>query len=346
MQEDLHYGSWKIQTGKARGGVDNLKRFIISGVVVIIIVLVAVVWWSTSLSPVDANNKETKPFIITSGDGVREIAKKLHDQNLIRDQIAFFLLIKQLGLEKRIQAGSFVLSPSMTASELANTLTVGREDVKITIPEGLRSEQILDLLAMQKVDEGNWTPLSEIDNWKADEGKYFPETYLVPRTWTIDQIREHLRKTFDQKFDAKMIADAKSQGLTPDEAVILASIVEREAQTDQDMPIVAGILLNRLNDNHPLQVDATIHYMLGTAKNGWWPKEVLSEDVKIPSPYNTYLNTGLPPTPIGNPGMTSLRAVIYPTDSNYYYYISDKDGKMRYAKTLEEHNANIAKYLR
>lgn len=317
-----------------------MKRLITLGVVLVVMFALLFVWWNFSLSPVNSQETKAKTFVIASGDGVREIAKKLHDQKLIRDQIAFFILVKKLGIEKQIQAGSYKLSLSMTATDLAKKLTLGTEDIWITIPEGLRSEQILEILAEKRLGQG------DIEKWRADEGKYFPETYLIPKLWNIDQIRQHLRAMFGQKFDAKLTVDAKAAGLTPDEVVTLASIIERETQTDEDMPIVAGILLSRLNDDHPLQADATIHYMLGNKKNDWWPKEILTEDLKIPSPYNTYLNPGLPPTPIGNPGLTSIKAVIYPTPSDYYYYISDKKGKMHYAKTLEEHNTNVVKYLR
>lgn len=318
-----------------------MKRLVTFGIVLVITILAIFFWWTLAMLPTDSKNTQSKTFIISRGDGVREIAKKLHDQGLIRDQIAFFILVKKLGIEKQIQAGSFKLSPSMSAGELARKLTVGTEDVWITIPEGWRSEQILEYLKKKGFDT-----TGALAEWKADEGKFFPETYLIPKLWTVEQIKKSLLDTFDKKFDARLRADAKAKNLTLDQVVILASIVEREARTKTDMPIVAGILLNRLNNDLPLQTDATIHYMLGNEKNDWWPKEVLSEDLKIPSPYNTYLNPGLPPTPIGNPGLTSIKAVIYPAKNGYYYYISDKQGQMHYAKTLEEHNVNVAKYLK
>lgn len=323
----------------------NLKRFVTFGIVVLVLIIAGIFWWNISIAPADSTNAKTQSFIIDRGDGVREIAKKLRDRGLIKDQIAFFILVKNLGIEKDIQAGSFKLSPAMSASELAKKLTVGTEDIWITIPEGTRSEQILTYLKEQKIDDGNWTVASQIPIWRKDEGKFFPETYLVPKLWTIDQIRQHLIKTFNQKFDENLVAEAKKKNLSQDQVVTLASIVEREAGSSEDMPIVAGILLNRLNDDHALQTDATIHYMLGTAKNDWWPKEVLSEDLKIPNPYNTYLNPGLPPGPIGNPGLTSIKAVLNPQKSTYFYYISDKDGNMHYAVTLEQHNDNVAKYI-
>src|SRR5581483_2493272 len=118
-----------------------------------------------------------------------------------------------------------------------------------------------------------------------------------------------------------------------------ASIIERETKSEEERPIVAGILLKRINAGWPLQADATIQYALGN----WDP--VNADDLKIQSPYNTYLNTGLPPTPICNPGLSSINAAKNPTQSNYWYYLHDKDGQIHYATTIDEQNANIAKYL-
>jgi UPF0755 protein len=155
------------------------------------------------------------------------------------------------------------------------------------------------------------------------------------------------RDNFDSKFSAQMRADAKKTGLTTDETVVLASIVEREGRSREDRPVIAGILLKRLKTDWPLQVDATLQYALGyqTFEKTWWKKELNNDDKKIKSLYNTYLYTGLPPKPICNPGLESLRAVIYPTESDYWYYLHDPSGTVHYAATIEEHNANITKYL-
>jgi UPF0755 protein len=129
--------------------------------------------------------------------------------------------------------------------------------------------------------------------------------------------------------------------------MVLASIVEREGRTDEDRPVIAGILLKRLNSDWPLQADATLQYALGyqAFEKSWWKKALTVEDKKIRSPYNTYLNAGLPPAPISNPGLSSIRAVVYPTVSPYWYYLHDPQGRVHYATTLEEHEQNIASYL-
>lgn len=138
-----------------------------------------------------------------------------------------------------------------------------------------------------------------------------------------------------------------------EEVLILASIVEREVKFNNDRPIVAGILLKRLEKNWPLQADATVQYAIASAKckgksakcGNWWPKNLTREDLKIKSPYNTYLYPGLPPGPICNPGLAAIEAVLNPVGSEYWFYLSDEEGKMHYAKTAEEHEENISKYL-
>jgi len=145
-----------------------------------------------------------------------------------------------------------------------------------------------------------------------------------------------------------MLADAKKVGLSIQSVVILASLVEREGKTSVDRPVIAGILLNRLNQDWPLQVDATLQYILGyQAKDKtWWKKELTDTDKTIDSPYNTYKYAGLPPAPIANPGIEAIRAVIYPEKTDYMFYIHDKTAVAHYATTVEEHEKNVADYLR
>lgn len=297
-----------------------MKRPFVALVVVALAGLLALIWWKTSLLPVDPKNQTTTTFVIARGDGVKEIAKKLHDQGLVRDQIAFFLLVKKLGLEKNIQAGSFKLSPSFSASDLSAKLTIGTEDVWITIPEGWRSEQILEYL-------------KKPGDWKQNEGKYFPETYLIPKQMELENIRQLMLKTFTDK-----VGTVSAQDL------VLASLIEREAKKEIDRPIIASVLKNRLEIGMALNVDATIQYLLGKPGD-WWKKDLTLEDLRVKSPYNTYLNPGLPPAPICNPGLSSIKAAISPAKTDYLYYLSDKTGAIHYAKTLSDHNANVAKYL-
>lgn len=311
------------------------KRFFIVGVAAVVALLLAVSWWKTSVAPVNPKDTSSKQFVIASGDGVREISRKLKNENLIKNQIAFFILVKKLGIEKNIQAGSFQLSPSLSAYDIAIRLTRGTEDVWITIPEGWRSEEVLAYLQGQKIDAGKWTIETETKKWKMNEGKLFPDTYLIPKLASISAIRSLLRSTFDAK-TSSLAVDSKT--------LILASLVEREAKTAADRPLVASVLLNRLNIGMKLDVDATVQYALGKSGN-WWPKDLTLDDLKVNSPYNTYINSGLPPAPIANPGLSAISAVLNPAQTDYLYYVSDKEGHLHYASTLDEHNQNVAKYI-
>ncbi len=300
-----------------------MKKIVVALGAPFLLVLFAFFWWTVSLSAVNPKNSTPQKFVIVKGEGIRDVSKRLHDTGLIRDQVAFFLLVKyQLGIEKNIQAGVFSLFPSMTASEIASQLTVGTEDIWVTVPEGLRSEEILELLG-------------KTGNWKEDEGKLFPETYRIPKDATEKSIHDLLRKTFDLK-TANLKVDHQ--------VLVLASLVEREAKFTTDRHLVASVLLNRLGLGMKLDIDATIQYIVGKPGN-WWPKDLTLEDIKIKSPYNTYLNAGLPPTPICNPGLAAITAVLNPAKTDYLFYVSDKAGAIHFAKTPEEHNQNVAKYI-
>ncbi len=214
-------------------------------------------------------------------------------------------------------------------------------DAWVTTLEGWRSEEIANKLSR----ELNF-PESEFMRY-AKEGYMFPDTYLIPRTASPAAVAELFLDTFNQKVTSQMRADAKKSGLTFDQIIILSSIVEREGRTDDDRPVIAGILLKRLKAVWSLQADATLQYILGyqADQKTWWKKGVDGRDKLIRSPYNTYANSGLPPAPIANPGLASIQAVIYPSDSPYWFYLHDTKGGVHYARTIEEHNENIAKYL-
>lgn len=290
-----------------------------SRLLVFVLVLIAVIcgtffWWKISLSPV-SSDQNLKTFVVEKGDGIKEVSVRLREENLIRNKIAFFIL-ERFFAKKSLQAGSFKLSPSMSAEEIANKLTLGTEDMWVTIPEGWRSEQILQLSG-------------KTGDWKKDEGKYFPETYLIPKDIALEDFRQLMLKTFSEKVPK-----------ITQEQLIVASMVEREAKKDVDRPLVASVIYNRLEAGMALDIDATIQYALG-----FWKKDLTPEDLKIKSPYNTYLNPGLPPGPICNPGLASIQAAISPAKTDYLFYLSDKNGVNHYAKTLREHNENVAKYL-
>lgn len=284
-------------------------------------------------------DKSNTIFVVDKGKGVRELANELKTARLIRDPVVFFLLVKQLGLDNKIQAGDFRLSPSMSATAIAENLTHGTLDIWITIPEGQRAEEIAATL---KAKVPSYT-----DDWRGklnlEEGYLFPDTYLIPRSADINFIVSLLKNTFQTRYATIPPTTTK---LSQEEIVTLASLIEREAITDAEKPIIAGILMNRLNAGMPLQVDATIQYAKGQnpVTKKWWAPVKLAEYKSVESPYNTYLNTGLPPGPIANPGLEALKAAANPANTDFVYYLHDKKGVIHYAKTLEGHNANISKY--
>jgi len=320
-----------------------MKKFFIFLFIFFISIIFAYAYYKQGLLPVDKNNKKTKIFVIRRGESLRSIIDNLYRENLIRNKLAFYLLVKNMGIEKSIQAGDFRLSPSMNAETIAKILTKGTLDIWFTIIEGLRKEEIAQL-----INQNFSIPESEFLKY-AKEGYLFPDTYLIPKEATAEAIVKILNNNFYRRFNKELQKKAAKKGLTEEEIIIIASLVEREAKYDEDRQKVASIILKRLKNDWPLQIDATVQYALGyqPQERSWWKKYLTQKDLEIDSPYNTYKNKGLPPGPICNPGLSSIKAVIDASENTpYWYYLSDKTGRMHYSKTLEEHNENIRKYLR
>ncbi len=305
-------------------------------------------WWSWAIQPVDRSLDDEKTFIIAKGESTDSIAQRLHQEGLIRSPLSFKIILYKEMLVGKIQAGSFQLKSSMNPKQIAESLTHGTEDVWVTIPEGWRSEQIVQTLNQEL--SLDFTP--DLKAFSLHEGYLFPDTYLFPKEATSSLIIKKMQDNFSYQFNPKLREEAENKGLTIEEVVILASLVEREVRHDEDRPIVAAILIKRWQKNWPLQVDATVQYIKANQQSAisnqqldnWWPK-VSKEDLKISSPYNTYKSPGLPPAPICNPGLASIEAVVYPQETQYWYYLSDPSGTIHYATTIEEHNSHIAKYL-
>lgn len=317
-----------------------MKRLFIALGILIIVAVAISIWWNNGLPAVDSANKKQEVFVIQKGQGIREIANKLKNEGLIKDPIVFFLLVKKMGLDGKIQAGDFRLSPSMNSGEIARTLTHGTLDIWVTIPEGKRADEIADTLKKTLPNyNAGWRKLLN-----QNEGYLFPDTYLIARDSTAQTIIKQMRNNFDVKY--RLSAKNPTTSLSENDAVTLASIVQREAQTYSDMKYAASVLENRLDIGMALGSDVTLEYALGyqTGEKTWWKKDLTADDLSLDTPYNTRLNSGLPPTPICNPGLAALSAVYHPIKSDYLYYISDKNGKLHFAKTLQQHNENIKKY--
>ena len=296
-------------------------------------------------SPVDPSDNAAVSVVIPRGKGAIWIGNTLKEKNLIRSTLAFRFIAWRKDLLSKMQAGSYVLNKSQSLESIAQSLTKGTNDIWVTIPEGWRNEEIAEVFGKalgEAFDQKEFLELA-----KDKEGYLFPETYLIPKEATPQTVVSLLTRTFEQKFSQEMQDELKKQQRTVKDAVILASLIEREARELKEMQVVSGILLKRIENSWPLQVDATLQYAKGfnEQQKTWWAPP-LAADKTINSPYNTYKNPGLPPAPIANPGINSLKAAVYPTESSYWYYITDNKGEMHYAETVEQHNANVQKYLR
>jgi UPF0755 protein len=295
--------------------------------------------------PVAQGEFEAVSFVIPKGQAISIIANRLAEENLIRSPIAFRIVVKKDSLENKLQAGSFSLSPAMSVSEIAHEMTQGTNDVWVTIPEGLRREEIAELIAEQDLpefDEDEFLTLSA-----GQEGKLFPDTYLVAKQSTAETIYNILSNTFEERVVEGLAEEIEDSDYTLNEILTMASIVEREGRGYNDMRHVASILWNRFEIGMALQADATLQYAKGQNKQtGAWWDEPLAVDKQLDSPFNTYQNPGLPPRPISNPGLDAIKATLNPLNTDDLFYLHDPQGGIHYAQTLEEHNANINRYLR
>ena len=311
-------------------------------------------WKSVSKAP--GNDKTIQRFLITKGSSAEKIANDLKDQNLIKSPLAFKFYTQITGISDQIPPGEFKISGNLSLKEVVEMLLKGPVEVWVTVPEGLRREEIVE-----RYIEGLGLGGTVADGFRADflmqtrelEGYLYPDTYLFPLDITADKVVTKMRSTFDQKFTEKMRTDLVNKGRSIDQVVILASLLERETLTSEERPVVSGILFNRLENDWPLQVDASVQYAIASENCrlqnvdcDWWPKNLTKDDLAINSPFNTYKFSGIPPSPISSPGIISLTAVVYPEDTDYMYYIHDTDGVIHYAETLSEHNQNVSRYLK
>src|SRR3989338_2305761 len=266
-----------------------MKKSLVLLITILAIFIAGMFWWQNGNLPVNKESQEQKTFVIAQGDNVRAIAYNLKTNGLIRDPIVFFLITKQSGLDKKIQAGSFRLSPSMTAAKIAESLTHGTLDIWVTIPEGFRATQIAEVLKENMPGyEDSW--ISELEK---NEGYLFPDTYLFPKDANAANIVSIMMSTFENRYSS--IITTKSN-LSKEEIVILASLIEREAKHQEDRAIVSSVIHNRLGIGMKLDIDATIQYAKGKIDGKWW-RPINTSDYSLSSSYNTYRINGLPPAP-------------------------------------------------
>lgn len=314
--------------------------FITGFILIAIPIATLTIWVNWSMKPVSERVKE-KVFVIKRGEGALSFSRRLEDEGIIKNAFIFRIYLGLSGLDKKIQAGSFKLSGQNSAEEIAQSLTKGRIDKWVTIIEGLRKEQTAEILVEDfDIDEKKF--LSQVR-----EGELFPDTYLIPTNANEAKILAIFRKNFETKVNAALLETAKKRRLTKDQVLILASIVEREGRNESERPTIAGILIKRWREGMTLGADATVQYALGysSEEKTWWRKNLTADDLQVNSSYNTRKKVGLPPTAICSPGLSSIRAVVEPRETPYYYYLHDKEGRAHYSETFKEHQQKISQFL-
>jgi UPF0755 protein len=291
-------------------------------------------------------------FTVVNGQGLRAISTNLKNNKIISSDIMFMLYLKVSGLSGTIQSGEYSVNASMTPLTIADILTKGKVTSRaITIPEGWTNSDIGSYLEKQGIVKKSDFIAATKDTYKYDfladkpadvglEGFLFPDTYQVSVIATPESIVDMMLSNFDKRVTSDMRAVATKTGLGLYKTITLASIVELESNKPADRKLVAGVFIARLNEGMRLQSDVTVSYALGEKK-----EELTAADLVNETPYNTYLIDGLPKGPICNPGLDSINAVLYPENTAFRYFIAAND-QVYYARTLEEHNSNVAKYLR
>lgn len=327
-------------------------------ILILIIIVLAVItifgyrYYSDSLNyALNPNGTDRVVVVVRQGDTASSVADQLYEKDLIKSPAIFRFYLDQQGLDGQIKAGRIVVEENYTLSEIIDALIEGKTtEMPATILEGWTIEQIADYM-----EEQDFTTAEEFMNCIETcefEGEHLPdgylEGYLYPDTYFVDpasysdkRFIQRLIDTFESKLDTEIWIGLEKENRTLEEVMIMASIIEREERDPDERPTVSGILWNRYDANIGLGADATVLYALGRTKGG-----LNYDDLQVDSPFNTRKYRGLPPTPICNPNITSIKSAVDPARTDYWYYLHDSDGGVHYATDLDGHNVNKAKYIR
>jgi UPF0755 protein len=337
-----------------------LKKLLLLIVVLAALILAVFIWYKSQVNYAIVADAR---FNVALGASVEQIADNLYQGGLIKAPWIFKAEVKLAGQQNKLQAGNYLIKAGSDLTDIIRLLARGEVDYdekNILIKEGTRLKEINKYLQDNKLLADDCSALfsAYISKLPADlrdydflkeaptkvdlEGYIFPDTYRVFADATCEDLIRKALNNFNNKFDAELRAEAKRQNKSIFQILIMASILEKEVKSEADMKIVSGIFWDRITNSQRLESCATLAYILGESK----PQYSLA-DTQIASPYNTYRNDGLPPTPINNPGLKAIRATLYPTKSDYNYFLSRPDtGETVFAKTFAEHKANKAKYLK
>jgi len=310
---------------------------------------------------IDAKYGKQALVTISSRDDTGEVAIKLKRAGLINSEMYFEALVRVSG--KEIKPGSYTLRYDMSARTIVDLITTEKSEAKtknveltITIPEGWRTEQIAEELERLGLNGGadsfmeavrafdsddQFEFLKDRPNKRSLEGYLFPDTYTFRADTPPEDLIQLMLANFDQKFESVLRDRASEMGLTINEVLIFASLVQREAQLGPEFPVIAGLYLNRFELGMPMEADPTVQYALGK-KGDWWPA-LNGDDLYAKSPYNTYQHDGLPPAPIANPGLTAILAVLEPAQTDYIFFVANPsgDGSHLFAVDGDSQNQNI-----
>jgi len=309
-----------------------------------------------------SSDSQSVHFVIAPGDTATTVGANLQTAGVIRSAIAFRLVVRLNGAAGALRSGDYEFRRDQPLAEIVSILAQGRlTGGFLTIPEGWRALQIADALAgahvtsrdafMQAVLHPSATPdfLAQLPPDGTLEGYLFPDSYQFEPNTSTQHVVQRMLDDFKRHIGTDLPRIYASEGLTVNQAVILASIVEREAEVPRERPIIASVYLNRFHRGMKLQADPTVQYglipPLGVPVQGtYWKIRLTLADLKDPSPFNTYVVDGLPPGPICNPGMASLTAVAHPAQTDFLYFVARPDGTHAFARTLQEQEQNVAKY--
>lgn len=287
-------------------------------------------------------------FIIPKDLKDFKVTQSLQEQNFIRNAKFLQFLLDISNLKKEVQSGGYRLSKKMNAWQVLKRIT-GKPDLFwVTISHCQRKEQIGETLAKvlswSKEELSKWNLVYTNSRPEYFEGVYYPDTYLIPADEPGNLVAQRFINRFNEKF-APLADKFIEKNIKWTTGLKIASLIGREAAGAEDRKIISGIIWNRLNENMLLQIDATMQYTLGkTPSGGWWGTISIAEK-KNPSPYNSYLYKGLPPTPICNPGIEEIEAALNPEETDCLFYLHDKSKQIHCAKTYTEHKENIEKFL-
>lgn len=342
-----------------------MKRKILALIAIIIILIIgaisALFYVKQGINkPRNAGDAHTMTFEVKQGQGVKNIGDNLEKDGIITKSDFFKIYLWETKAGSKLQAGTYQISPSMTIPQIVGIFTHGEAGLKsnearVVITEGSSNQDILDKMKEAgvissdanfkdiKIDASKYDFLADKPDDADLEGYLFPDTYNFFKGSSLEDVTAKMLENFGGKLTPQMRQDIVKQNKSLYEILTLASIVEKESPDKADMPTIAGVFYNRLEAGMPLQSDATINYL--TKAGNPTPT---SEDLEIDSPYNTYKNKGLPPSPICNPGIEAIKAATYPAKTDYMYFLMTQDGNKRtiFSKTYEEHLQNKAKYLK